>query len=32
MAKFRIHDVESAPAASWPILEGVVKDLGFLDA
>ncbi len=32
MARFRIHDLETAPAASRLILDGVVKELGFLPA
>lgn len=30
MAKFSFHDLNSAPAASKPILEGVARELGFV--
>lgn len=30
MAKFAIHDLETAPEASKPVLRGIVKGLGFL--
>ena len=30
MAEFRIHDVETAPEASKPLLQAIVKGLGFL--
>lgn len=32
MAGFRIHDLDTAPAESRPILQGIVKELGFLPA
>jgi AhpD family alkylhydroperoxidase len=32
MTRFRIHDLETAPAASRLMLDGIVKELGFLPA
>lgn len=32
MSQFDFHDPRSAPAASRPLLEGVIKELGFLPA